>query len=353
MKVLINRRGVVGTIQLLGWSAIVVTTLLWSSGVTSVGLDTFGLVMFSLNICMLLVIYLLNYVLFIPKCLFQNRHTSFFLFNLLLVAVLLLGSYIVNNSEFLNSLKPEIEVLPPPKSSTMYLARDLINYILMIGMVTALRLSERLERSEQALRDAENARVKAELDNLRSQINPHFLLNTLNNIYALTALDTERAQKSIKELSDLLRYILYENRAERVALIREVEFFKSYIELMAIRLPRKVSVKSEFKVAPDSATLVAPLVFISLLENAFKHSINANGEGFIEILFEDNVDREEVTLTIRNSNNAATSSDKSGHGIGLEQVRRRLELLYPNSYKWDVVENSLIYSSVLTLKSKR
>ncbi|MFI3280803.1 MAG: sensor histidine kinase [Rikenellaceae bacterium] len=338
-------------LQLLGWGVILATTLFWSVGSNNDEMfDLFGLANLTVNIVILLVIYLLNYLIFIPKCLFAGNHSKFFLFNLLLIALLLICSLKINSGGLLDALRPD-NLPPRPRSSSLFLARDLINYILMIGLVTALRLAERLQKSEEALREAENARVKAELDNLRSQINPHFLLNTLNNIYALTAIDTEKAQKSIKELSDLLRYILYDNLNERVSLAGEVNFLKSYIELMSIRLPRKVQVTTEFTVSELCTTQIAPLIFISLVENAFKHSVSANGEGFIEIHFEDRPQEGEVVLAIKNSNHAKADQDKSGHGIGLEQVRRRLELMYPNAYRWDVEQSDEFYSSVLTLKS--
>ncbi|MFI3321460.1 MAG: sensor histidine kinase [Rikenellaceae bacterium] len=337
------------TLQLIGWGVILGISIFWGVSSKSDPFDSFGILMLFTSILVLLLIYLLNYTIFIPKYLFQNRRRRFFIANLLLIAVLLVFSYIWNESNIMEALRP---VNMPKKrgSDLMFLMRDSINYILMIGLVTALRLAERLEESEQALKEAESARIKAELANLKSQINPHFLLNTLNNIYALTAIDTDKAQKTIKELSNLLRYILYDNQNETVLLKGEADFLKTYIELMSIRLPRKVEVTTDFRVSPKSTTLIAPLIFISLIENAFKHSVSANGEGFIEIFFEDRTDTNEVVLLIKNSNHAKQSQDKSGHGIGLEQVKRRLELLYPNRHTWEVINDKEYYSSSLTIK---
>ncbi|MFR9523424.1 MAG: histidine kinase [Rikenellaceae bacterium] len=337
-------------LQLLGWGVILATTLFWSFGSNGSGIDSFGIAQLSINIAIFLVIYLLNYLAFIPRFLFQDSRRGYFVANLILVFVLLCCSYALNSLGLLDPLKPADMPLRP-HGGAMYLVRNLINYILMIGLVTAMRLADRLEKSESALREAENARVKAELDNLRSQINPHFLLNTLNNIYALTTIDIEKAQKTIKELSNLLRYILYDNLGERVSLRGEVEFIRTYIELMSIRLPRKVEVTTEFKIAENCTTQIAPLIFISLIENAFKHSVSAQGEGFIKIHFEDRVERGEVILAIENTNHAKAEEDKSGHGIGLEQVRRRLELLYPNAHSWEVESSAEVYRSTLTLKS--
>ncbi len=351
----LNSRFNIFTLQLLGWGVILGTTIFWS--VSSSSLDKFDQIAFirlSIHILTLLLIYLLNYLYFIPKFLFERRRGAFFLANLLLIIALLFLSNYINDSKVIASFFNLEDAMRPPRrkanSNMMFIYRDSINYILMVGLVTALRLADRLQKSEEALREAERARVEAELANLRSQINPHFLLNTLNNIYALTAIDTDKAQKTIKELSDLLRYILYDNMLDRVALIKEVDFLKSYIELMSIRLPRKVVLTTEFKVSEGSTTQIAPLIFISLVENAFKHSVSAAGEGFIDICFEESEERGEVTLSITNSNCAKQDEDKSGHGIGLEQVQRRLELLYPKNHTWDVIQNDEIYKSLLTIR---
>ncbi len=341
------------TLQLVGWGVILATTLLWSVTTGNGVLNAFVFILFGVNIFTLIVIYLLNYLIFIPKYLFQEGRARFMLANFSLIVVLLFISYFINNLGLFDSFRPADAPPRPHGGSSLYLARDLINYILMIGLVTAMRLAERLQKSEEALREAESARVKAELDNLRSQINPHFLLNTLNNIYALTAIDADKAQKTIKELSNLLRYILYDNLNDRVSLKGEIEFIKTYIELMSIRLPLKVELKTEFNISPHCTTVIAPLIFISLIENAFKHSVSASGEGFIDIYFEDKSEQGEVILSIKNSNNAKSDQDKSGHGVGLEQVRRRLELLYPNNYLWEVESTAERYSSKLILKGCR
>lgn len=348
---ILNSKNRVFALHLFGWGVILGTTIFWGVGRNSDRLDTFALANLTITILELTLIYIMNYTLFIPRFLFREQKSRFFVANVFLIVFLLCISYSVSHFELLISLRPE--GLPPrPRAGYMFLARDLINYVLMIGLVMALRLAEKLQSSEEALREAESARVQAELANLRSQINPHFLLNTLNNIYALTTIDTDKAQKTIKELSNLLRYILYDNMNDKVLVVKEVEFLKTYIELMSIRLPRKVLLNTEFRLSPNSTTQIAPLIFISLIENAFKHSIDANGEGFIEILFVDDVERGEVVLSIKNSNNAKRDEDKSGHGIGLGQVKRRLELLYKGQYVWEVSGATAIYTSRLTLHNK-
>lgn len=348
----IKSKYVVSFLQLFGWGLILGLSFYWSVTSQSNSIELFRFSMFLVNVVPLLLIYIVNSLLFIPNYLFRDKKLGFLSLNTLLVALLLLFSYFATQGNLFDSLRPE-SMPPRPKKDLLFLAKDLISYVLMIGFVTSLKLITRLHQSEKALKEAENARIKAELDNLRSQINPHFLLNTLNNIYALTVIDTDKAQKTIKELSLLLRYVLYDNLSERVLLIKEVEFLSNYIELMRIRLTNMVELKVTFDVAPESSTEIAPLLFISLIENAFKHGVSGEKASFIHIHMADIRESGEVTVSIKNSNNAKSESDKSGGGIGLDQVRRRLELQYPDAYSWQITENNEVYESYLVLKTKR
>ncbi|MFR9671253.1 MAG: histidine kinase [Rikenellaceae bacterium] len=336
-------------LKIFGWCLILGISFYLSAYSSSEGINNIGFMMFTINCVPLLMIYTINNLLFIPRQLFRDKRILFLVSNALFVAALLLFSFKCSDRAILE-LFGVTGFRPRPHTDLAFLARDLINYILMIGFVTALNLMKRLQQSEEALREADNARVKAELANLRSQINPHFLLNTLNNIYALTAFDADKAQKTIKELSLLLRYVLYDNLSDRVLLKREVEFLQNYIELMRIRLSSQVRLDVRFDIADDSATQIAPLIFISLIENAFKHGVDAERESFIEITLEDCRPEGVVRLKIRNSNNAKSESDKSGRGIGLDQVRRRLELLYAGAYSWQIDAGADIYESTIVLK---
>ena len=221
--------------------------------------------------------------------------------------------------------------------------------IFMVGLSVAIRMSLRWSSTELARREAVKSRTEAELKNLRNQLNPHFLLNTLNNIYALTAFDTEKAQQAIQELSKLLRYVLYDNQETYVPLTKEVDFIQNYIELMRIRFSSQVKISTHFQIRPDSQSPVAPLLFISLIENAFKHGVSPAGPSFIDITIMEEGNK--IHCVIRNSNYPKNATDKSGSGIGLEQVRKRLELLYAGHYQWQqqVSLDQKEYSSILTI----
>ncbi len=335
-------------LQLLGWSVILGTTLFWS---VNTEFKKFDLIMFLFHVVPLIFIYILNYTIIIPKFLFGDKLPEFIVVNIVLMSLLLILSYKINTGSFVESFVPDIEKMRARRSNPIFLARDLINYITMTGLVSAVRLGERLHMNEEALKVAESARVKSELANLRSQINPHFLLNTLNNIYSLTVIDVDKAQKAIQELSRLLQYVLYDNASDKVPLQKEVSFIQNYIELMRIRLNPRIKLTVEFNVKENTSTQIAPLIFISLIENAFKHGVGTACDSFISICFEDRVEAGEVVLTIENSNYAKSGdSDKSGSGIGLEQVRRRLELQYADSYEWNIVNEPEVYRSELTIK---
>ena len=221
--------------------------------------------------------------------------------------------------------------------------------ILTVGLSAAIRLSGRWVQVEAARREAKKSRTEAELKNLRNQLNPHFLLNTLNNIYALIAFDTDKAQTAVQELSRLLRHVLYDNQQNFVTLGKEMDFIKNYIALMRIRLSSNVTVETRFDIRPDSPTEIAPLIFISLIENAFKHGISPTEPSHIRIYFSESV--HEVRCEIINSYHPKSEADKSGSGIGLEQVSKRLELTYPGRYEWKhgISEDGKEYKSVLTI----
>ena len=180
-------------------------------------------------------------------------------------------------------------------------------------------------------------------------LNPHFLLNTLNNIYALIAFDTDKAQMAVQELSRLLRHVLYDNQQNFVPLAKEIDFIRNYIALMRIRLSSNVTVETRFDIRPDTPTEIAPMIFISLIENAFKHGISPTEPSYIRIYFSESADS--VCCEIANSYHPKNEADKSGSGIGLEQVRKRLELTYPGRYEWQhsVSEDEKEYKSILVI----
>ena len=213
----------------------------------------------------------------------------------------------------------------------------------LMAICIAISIRYVMRRSEKKQKE-----VEAELAWLKNQINPHFLFNTLNNISSLTQIDADEAQDAVMQLSDLLRYAMYETNKPKVPLDGEVEFLRNYIELMKLRCNEMTTVSTEIEVA-DRNMEVAPLLFISLVENAFKHGMNSNAPATIDI----SLKQEDGTLVFvsDNTNNPKPTKDRSGSGIGLENTRRRLDLLYQGRYQWEqTITPENIYHVKITLQ---
>ena len=295
-------------------------------------------------------LFYINYLWLIPRLLFKERRRAFYLSNVLLVLAgmgLIYGWWLLNN-HVMPAIDPSAGPRPPRLPMFFY---NIIMLALVVGLAIAVRMSQRWQHLEEARREAERSRTEAELTNLRNQLNPHFLLNTLNNIYALIAFDTDKAQHAVEELSRLLRHVLYDNQQSFVPLYKEVEFMNNYVELMRIRVTDHVHIDTHIDIAPDDATPIAPLIFISLVENAFKHGIAPNGSGRIAI--EMSQHDGDITCCITNSNHPKRGNDKSGSGIGLEQVGKRLELMYPGRYTWErgTTDDKTMYFSKIVIYS--
>ena len=185
---------------------------------------------------------------------------------------------------------------------------------------------------------------EAELSLLRSQINPHFFFNTLNNLYALTITKSEQAPEVILKLSDMMRYTIYEGEKEKVKLLDEITYLENYIELHKIRY--KKSVEISFNHSVDTSLTVAPLMFIILLENAFKHGIESLSENaFIHIdLYED---KKFICFDIEN--NFDPNDENDSNGIGLDNLKKRLSLLYKEKHEYTVDVTDNVYKTKLKL----
>jgi LytS/YehU family sensor histidine kinase len=193
---------------------------------------------------------------------------------------------------------------------------------------------------KQQLKDEKAKNTEAELAWLKNQINPHFLFNTLNNISSLTQIDPDAAQDAIAQLSDLLRYAMYETNKKTVPINGEVEFMRNYIALMKLRCNEKTEVKTTFEIQQDVE--IAPLLFISLIENAFKHGVSSSRSSMIDIHLEQK--NNNIVFTCDNTNYPKDDSDRSGSGIGLENTRRRLDLMYAGRYTWQKwLENDIYH----------
>ena len=298
----------------------------------------------------LAVVFYINYFYLIDKFLFKKQTYKYLFWNLLLIIIVSMGIRYWKDLNFINFPPPPEMVKMRPRAwyrDFFFLTRDVFSLFLAAGLSVAIKMTSQWIESENTQKELEKRRAEAELKNLQNQLNPHFLFNTLNNIYSLIAFSPEKAQQAVHDLSKLLRYVLYENTGNYVPLEKELDFIRNYIELMRLRLSDKV--KLDVSLPQASAGMnIAPLLFISLIENAFKHGVSNTCQSFVSICIEI-VPQEKISCCIENSFFPKNEHDKSGSGIGLENLRRRLELLYPNSYLLHTEQTGDRYSTLLTL----
>ena len=311
------------------------------------GIKFMQYLMYCMQPAMLMIVFYLNYLYLAPKLFVAGKHRYDLLINLAMISVFSIALHYW--TDFANDLYGVHQRFDDTINDVVNIMREGLNFCIFAGGSTALALARKWVTAEQKLRESETARIQSELKNLRSQINPHFLLNTLNNIYALTAIDQTRAQNAIQQLSKMLRHLLYDNQEREVTLADEMQFIENYIALMKIRLSQNVEVTFHRQVALPGIK-VAPLIFISLIENAFKHGVSPVEPSFVHISI--TATEHNITCQIENSNHPKSRDDRSGHGIGLSQVQRRLDLSYPGCYTWEkgVNKEGNIYTSTIHIQ---
>ncbi len=290
-----------------------------------------------------LVIYFLNFYVLGPKLFFKQRFWLFAICNLLLMVGLNYHFFYLFLSR--NNI-PEMSTM----TTNMWIGffSGILMFLVLNCFVAAiaigLRHFIRIRLLRQQLKDEKAKNTEAELAWLKNQINPHFLFNTLNNISSLTHIDPDAAQDAIAQLSDLLRYAMYETNKKTVPIQGEETFMRNYIALMKLRCNEKTEVNSHFTIQ-NPQTEIAPLLFISLIENAFKHGVSSSRPSKIDIELKQQ--NGEILFTCDNTNYPKDDADRSGSGIGVENTRRRLELMYHDCYEWQqTLENDIYHVKV-------
>ena len=292
-------------------------------------------------------VYLVNYFVLVPKLLFRKQVVWFIVLNILLVALL-------NAPNFY----PRGEIPEPIREHLQ--RRDILAFriptiitagffqLVFIFLAIGVRSIIRSNDIQYQLQEEKRKASEAELTWLKHQLNPHFLFNTLNNISSLTQIDPDKAQESIGELSDTLRYALYDTDTDKVPLAGEVAFMNNYIHLMQLRCNELTEVTTDWDL-PAGDVKIAPLLFISPIENTFKHGVNARMKSFVHVVLRP--DGRDLEFRCENSLFEKTGEDHIGSGIGMENLKRRLELIYPDAYSYEHDEKDGAYRVRIVLKN--
>lgn len=237
--------------------------------------------------------------------------------------------------------------MPPPPPLEQHEVIAVFILILMFGMNLGLKYYFKNENTAKAIRELERKNLEQQLQYLKYQINPHFLMNTLNNIHALVDIDPQKAQTSILQLSKLMRYVLYDATKNLVPLQQDIDFVSNYIRLMRIRYSDKVAIETDIR-EPMPDRQIPPLLFISFVENAFKHGISYENESFIQLSI--HTDDDKLHFSCRNSKKRTEKPEKTDKGgVGIKNTRQRLDLIYGTDYQLDIRDDDNDYTVSLTI----
>ena len=289
-----------------------------------------ALTFFSIQIIFYLLLAYLNYFILLPRWL-QRKQLGRYLLEFLVPFAILNAARLYLLRYLMTGDAGEFRFF----HSSFFTIQSVLISLFIVVFVGMLRFAVDWFEFEARTKAIENEKLFAELNFLKAQINPHFLFNTLNNLYYLAYTQSPNTTEVIEKLSQMMRYMIYDTNAARVPLSKEVTYMENYISLEKLRLNDQIPIK--FKVQGNiEGALIVPLIFITFLENAFKHGVsNNNPQAWVKIKID--IAGKVCTYTVANSKIRGTNpvaGEKSG--IGLQNVRRRLDLSYPDLYELDV-----------------
>ena len=295
------------------------------------------------------ILYLPSHMLFayiqmyrlVPKYLLKKKYKLYILYSFLFLTISIFYAHFVGTSMMIWKMKIFTSV---PRYLIAY-GRSAFSLLPSAGLAIAIKLLKEWFRQREHVLKAENEKVKIELESLRSQIHPHFLFNTLNNLYSLTVTSPAAASLVVAHLSDLLRYILYECKESEVALDKELQMLKKYVELEKLRYGNRLDVG--FTISGNTSGLtISPLILLPFVENSFKHGVS---EQIDQCWINLQVHIECKAFTFQVSNSKVEKTDQKSGGLGMENVRKRLNLIYPGKHEIKITGEAEIYIVKLQL----
>ena len=314
-------------LYLMVWMVIILVPVLNSKMLEEVHVSLENILIAWLKIAPYLLIFIIHNSLIAPRLLLRkHRYVWYLVVNLLTITAVF---SLVAIYEKYAPYDTEPYILNGKASFTdLAIYWNILLGFFMTGLNMGLKLLSRSLRDEQQMEELRRQNLQAEMDYLRYQINPHFFMNTLNNIHALIDIDTEYAKSAVIELSKMMRYVLYESGSETISLKKDIQFIENYIELMRIRYDSSIDICLDYPATIPNKVAIPPLLLIVFVENAFKHGVSYNHASFIHIRIGYRDDA--VTAVISNSRHEKSRPGTTG--IGLENVKKRLALIYQDNY---------------------
>ncbi|AWW28783.1 hypothetical protein DN752_00790 [Echinicola strongylocentroti] len=310
---------------------------------------------FSITNISLLFFYVINIVWLIPNFILKSKYLQYTLFLLVFMVVFVWLHHYLREAPSEMMPKHMPNKMREFKKSFMdfhFIMPSLIRFLMIMGLGTSIELILQFEKEKKKYEELEKQKITKELNFLKNQLNPHFLFNALNNIYSLARKKSEETTPAILLLSDMLRYVLYESGKDKVFLGQEVTFIKNYVSLEKLKYHPEVAPKINCSFLIENEQYpIEPLLFITLIENAFKHGITYLSPSFIMISIKEN--QKEILLSVINS----VGKQKDGvfintntEGVGITNLKKRLELLYPNKHSFKQIYENSTFKSFLTIR---
>lgn len=307
------------------------------------------------QLAFMIVAFYVNYLVIVPRFFFSKRRVYFFVI-LFLFAVILLATWQYFYGFFqLDNLRPDNSLQAGnirPRGRFGLHPKIVDNFFLLLivlGFSSGMAIIQRLKMNEMTQKEIEKVSVDSELAFLKNQISPHFFFNALNNIYGLIAIDSNKAQQAVEKLSGLMRYLIYESNIETIELHKEFDFTLKYIELMRQRLSSKIKLDVDIsKDIPEAQ--IPPLLFIPFVENAFKHGISYRENSYISVLLK--TEGNKVVFECENSIPTTREQNNDNGGVGIVNIKKRLDLIYGNSFTLDISKAENEYHVQLTIPLK-
>jgi Histidine kinase len=300
------------------------------------------------NLLILFLVFLINLVVLVPKLLFNNKRSQYAVIVIVMILLVSAIDIIIHHG----NRPPSNSAMHPENPFAIHailgaIFNNLLTAILIIGSSTAFELFAKWTAEQEIRKEIENVQLKTNLALLRNQVSPHFFMNTLNNIHSLIEMDTHKAQDAVERLSTLMRYLLYDSAQNKIELRKEIEFIYSFVALMQLRHSDEVEVSI---LIPDQIPeiKIPPMLFISLVENSFKHGVSYPLKSYI--CFELKTSEDSLNCIIRNSKHNKTPQNQGEYsGIGLSNIKESLKLLYGDTFTLDISEKANEFEVNLTI----
>jgi sensor histidine kinase YesM len=344
------------TLHAIGWIIVIAIPLYLSNAFW--GGNLHRLYEFYLHTFSSALIFYLGYLWLVPRYFIQNRKLTYVV---ILVSLILVTHYITNyiektylydpvaDAKFQEAMKMITGKDEGPKNPRAFgFYNHILSSVLLSGFAIGLGLMDKLKQNEKKQKELEKEKLNSELAFLKNQVSPHFFFNTLNNIYSLIGIDGPTAQESVLKLSKLMRYLLYESEHGETLMSHEIDFMNNYIDLMKLRLSPKVELLIDFpKEFLDFS--IPPLLFVPFVENAFKHGVSHRERSFIHLRMQ--IENAQIMFISENSiGKSSQPGDMQHSGIGLENVKKRLNLLFPERHNLSIEESEAVFHVELTIQ---